>query len=231
MPEPEDIAIDTDGLKQLIKTLLAEIISEAEEPFAPAHISTDYKETESGDQVNLFASGDFFTQVGEFIYSLDELLSYEDYELNTCSAYHIMGNLLTDAGESGYISWDEDWDEIADQFHERAEKYAGVHQPVDVPYVEFKPALLVNLLSSAIATWSPVAIFSVDAPPQMEELGIAGRLTKIRGFLNFLGHRGILNRNWAWHKTIMSDLEDLIDKYTPTATIPGGPQPWSGGGQ
>jgi len=229
MPEPEDIAIDTDGLKQLIKTLLAEIISEAEEPFAPAQVSTDYVETESADQVNLFASGDFFTRVGEFIYSLDEFLSYEDYELNTCSAYHLMGNLLIDAGESGNIIWDDKWDEIADQFHERAENYADTDKSVDVPYVEFKPSLLINLLSSAVATWTPMPIYSLDQPIQMVDLDIAGRLTKIRGFLNFLGHRGILNRNWAWHKTIMSDLEDLIDKYTPTATIPGGPQPWSGG--
>jgi len=216
----KETSIEASDLKKLMKELLAEIISEAEEPFLP-----DDEEDETENKIGLYECGDFFSIAGDFCYELDGLLSFQGYQLDSARAYHLLADLFEGGIYHGWFKEDAKWDELIEKLHERGDKMVGVDEPVQLPHIVFNPYALTNLIAALVRSWDPQPYYSNDNVQTMEELDIAGRLIQIRGFLVALSHKGILDRQWPWVLNLFEDMLKLIYVNRPvpgaSGTIPG----------
>lgn len=225
--EIEELGVSKEEFKRIVKEAVAEVMSEAAEPF---EIELD----EVPDPVGLLKVSNFTYDIGEFLGVLDSALSWHDYALNTFSAYYVIATVIEDAVERGWLT-SEDWDEIIDRLHERADLFAGDDDPVplgvigdDVRTWHVTGSLF---LSNLLAVYRPSGnAVDVDRGDGIDDLDIAMKIARIRYLVMFLRNYKVISREWEWVGKIIKDLEVLFRIYKPLQASPGGSTPWSYGG-
>ena len=204
---------EKETMKDLIRDLLREIIADAQDPAFKPVIEADAS-----------GPGTFFTHASIFADEAQERYSELGGVMNVRVGYLMIGFLIGVAIELGVLDDDEEWSKITELFETRANEFSGQGKDFYLEPIT-DPLKWVEILRSIVTSWQLGAeAFSPDGFSDYE------RISVIRSVLISLRNQRFLKYD-QWLKDLLASLYTdwkLLGGGWPT-TIPGGPQPWSGG--
>lgn len=213
-----EISIDVRDLKDLVKEALAEIISESEEPF----LEFEEWDEEEPDEIGLLEAADVFMITTDLVGVLNRQLANYDYSLNTCHAYRVLGGVLEELVDIGFLD-DEDgnWETVISEFFERADEFVNDDVEVDLPVINTTTEQIASLFDTIVR----YVLAGDGEEDDITALDVAGRIVRLKVLLVALRARGIIRREWPWVNKLIDDLGVLFRKYrpiqAPTGSIPG----------
>ena len=204
---------EKEDLKETIRDLLREIIADAQDPaFQPVA------------EADPSGPGSFFTQASILVDEAQEKYSELGGVIDMRVGYLMLAFLVETAIELGVLDDDEQWSKVIELFETRANEFAGHGDAFRLEPIT-DPTKWVDILRTIVTSWKlGVEAYSPDGFSEYE------RVFVIRGLLISLRNQRVLKYD-QWLKDLLASLYTdwkLLGGGWPT-TIPGGPQPWSGG--
>lgn len=206
-------------LREMIREVLVDVLNN--EPVGPGGDigPIDPNEPVLVDKAGLLEVYNHVVTIADFLLELDNQLSWFDYKINSCHAYHIVAGLIDKGLEDGLLE-SPDWADVIERLYERADTLVDCEKPVDVGYISAGP--------QEINTVGGIFVNQIIAGG-LDGLPIEQKIARIKFVFITLRKYGVISGQWV--ANIIADLDVLYRIYNPLQASPGGSTPYSHGGQ
>ncbi len=202
-------------LKKLMSELLAELISDAQDPVLPAEVDT-----------GITSAATLMENIGSVIRAADDELEESNYVISSSSAYSLMASLLDMALTYEWLDDETQWQQIIGLFNSRAGELVGESDGLDIEDFDLPPEKATSIVDYILRNW-----VRISGDYERHTFSVDEKVFMIRSIIIGLRNSRYLSYD-PWLKTL---LESLRTDWQVLGggfgnNMGSGTNPWSHGG-